>query len=184
MYPVYMELPAGVNPDDVSDKNCCQYNLKLNKSLYGLRQAGCDWFKKHHEGLIACNFVQSQVYKCVLFCKDCIDLAYVDDCIILGKTMADVDLVILLLQVKGENFQLINQGSFDKYLGLLIRDIDTNTSEMNQPFLICHILENFSLWININQKNTILQLENHYSTDTLMEHLANSLGNIAALLDC
>jgi hypothetical protein len=33
---VYMELLAGVNPVDVSDGNQCKYDLKLNKSLYGL----------------------------------------------------------------------------------------------------------------------------------------------------
>jgi hypothetical protein len=38
--PVYMELPAGVNPVDVSDENRRRYVLKLNKSLYGLKQAG------------------------------------------------------------------------------------------------------------------------------------------------
>ena len=31
---IYMELPAGVNPVDVSDKNRRRYVLKLNKSLY------------------------------------------------------------------------------------------------------------------------------------------------------
>ena len=31
--PVYMELPAGVNPTNVSDGDRCKYVLKLNKSL-------------------------------------------------------------------------------------------------------------------------------------------------------
>ncbi len=43
--PVYMELPAGVNPVDVTDGNQRRYVLKLNKSLYGLKQAGYNWFK-------------------------------------------------------------------------------------------------------------------------------------------
>jgi hypothetical protein len=38
--PVYMELPEGVNPVDVTDDNSRCYVLKLNKSLYGLKQAG------------------------------------------------------------------------------------------------------------------------------------------------
>jgi hypothetical protein len=44
--PVYMELPVGVNPIDVSDENRRCYVLKLNKSLYGLKQAGYNWFEK------------------------------------------------------------------------------------------------------------------------------------------
>jgi hypothetical protein len=86
--PVYMELPAGVNPVDVSDEHHSRYILKLNKSLYGLKQAGYNWFEKLREGLIAWDFIQSQVDKCVFFHKDCIVLTYVDDCIILGKNNA------------------------------------------------------------------------------------------------
>ncbi len=56
--PVYMELPTGNNPTNVSDGDRCQYILKLNKSLYGLKQAGYNWFKKLRKGLITCNFLQ------------------------------------------------------------------------------------------------------------------------------
>jgi hypothetical protein len=106
--PVYMELPAGVNPIDVSDENRRRYVLKLNKSLYGLKQAGYNWFEKLKEGLITRDFIQSQVDKCVFFRKDCIILTYVDDCIILGKNMSDVDAVIASLHVGPERFQLID----------------------------------------------------------------------------
>jgi hypothetical protein len=47
--PVHMELPAGVNPIDVSDENQPPYVLKLNKSLYDRKQAGYNWSR---EGLI------------------------------------------------------------------------------------------------------------------------------------
>ncbi len=59
--------------------------------------------------------------------------------------MADVDLVISSLQTVNENFQLIDQDSINKYLGLLIWDIDSTTFEMSQPFLICCILKFNSL---------------------------------------
>jgi len=143
--PVYMELPAEVNPIDVSDGDRRRYVLKLNKSLYGLKQAGYNWFEKLREGLITRDFVQSQVNKCVFFRKDCIVLTYVDDCIILGKDMTIVDSVISSLKEGHEEFELVDQGSIDKYLGLLIRDIDANSFEMSQPFLIRRILEFLSL---------------------------------------
>jgi hypothetical protein len=38
--PVYIELPASVNPVDILNENWCRYVLKLNNSLYGLEQAG------------------------------------------------------------------------------------------------------------------------------------------------
>jgi hypothetical protein len=91
-----MELPAWVNPANVSDGDRRRYILKLNKNLYGLKQAGYNWFKKLREGLITCDFIQSQVDECVLFWKDCIVLTYVDDCIILRKDMAIIDAVISL----------------------------------------------------------------------------------------
>ena len=59
--------------------------------------------------------------------------------------MTDVDSVISLLQVGDQNIQLLDQGCIDKYLGLLILDIDSNTFEMSQPFLIHCILEFLSL---------------------------------------
>jgi hypothetical protein len=65
--PVYIKLPAGVNPIDVLDENWRRYVLKLNKSLYGLKQAGYNWFEKLWEGLIVRDFIQSQVDKCVFF---------------------------------------------------------------------------------------------------------------------
>jgi hypothetical protein len=93
-----MELPAGVNPTNIYDGDRRCYVLKLNKSLYGLKQAGYNWFKKLRKGLITRNFIQSQVDKCIIFWKDCIILMYIDDCIILGKDMAIVDAVISLLE--------------------------------------------------------------------------------------
>ncbi len=140
-----MELPAGVNPVDVSDIDCRRYVLKLNKSLYGLKQAGFNWFKKLQEGLIAWDFIQSQVDKCVFFCKDCIILTYVDDCIIVGHIMIVVDSVILLLKDESEHFDLVDQGSINKYLGLLIWDIDSTRFEMSQPFPIRRIIDFLSL---------------------------------------
>jgi hypothetical protein len=129
----------------VPDGDWCRYILKLNKSLYGLKQARFNWFEKLHKGLITCDFIQSQVDKWVFFWKDCIVLTYVDVCIILGKDMAIIDLVISSLKKGHEEFELVDQGSIDKYLGFLIRDIDANTFEMSQPFLICHFLEFLSL---------------------------------------
>ena len=59
--------------------------------------------------------------------------------------MADVDAVISSLHAGDEKSQLIDQGSIDKYLGLMIPNIDSNSFKMSQPFLICWILEFLSL---------------------------------------
>ena len=115
--PVYMELPMGMSPED--DINRRKYVLRLNKSLYGLKQAGHNWFEKLKAGLIDRDFVQSQVDKCVFYRQDCIILTYVDDCIIVGKDMQIVDSLIESLTVGHEKFLLTDEGSIDKYLEYL-----------------------------------------------------------------
>ncbi len=59
--------------------------------------------------------------------------------------MADVDSLISSPHEGTENFQLVDQGSIDKYLGLLIQDTNAPSFEMSQLFLICWILGLLSL---------------------------------------
>jgi hypothetical protein len=82
--PVYMELPIGFDPQE--KEYCKSYVLRLNKSLYRLKQAGYNWFAKLSNGLQDCGFVQSSIDPCVFFNHNCIVLAYVEDCIIIGDT--------------------------------------------------------------------------------------------------
>jgi hypothetical protein len=82
--PVFMELPIGFEAPD--GENCKTYVLKLNKSLYGLKQAGYNWFAKLSNGLHNRGFMQSSINSCVFFGHKCIILTYVDDCIIIGDT--------------------------------------------------------------------------------------------------
>ena len=143
--PVYMELPSSVTPAYEIDENRRRYVLGINKSLYGLKQAGHNWFKKIRTGLTDRGFIQSQVDKCVFFRDGCIIVTYVDDCIILVETMNLVNSIIKPLQDGDEDFELIGEGSSDKYLGVMIKDIDSNTFEMSQPFLARRIIEFLSL---------------------------------------
>jgi hypothetical protein len=83
--PVYMELPIGF--DAPEGEYCKSYVLRLNKSLYGLKQAGYNWFAKLSNGLQDRGFVQSSIDPCVFFNHNCIVLTYVGDCIIIGDSM-------------------------------------------------------------------------------------------------
>jgi hypothetical protein len=83
--PVFMELPLGFDAPD--SQHWKLYVLQLNKSLYGLKQAGYNWFAKLSNGLEDRGFVPSSVDPCVFFGQGCIVLTYVDDCIIVGDSI-------------------------------------------------------------------------------------------------
>jgi hypothetical protein len=78
--PVYMELLLGFNASD--NKSQRFYVLRLNKSIYGLKQAGYNWFAKLSNGLQDRGFVPSSVDPCIFFGKGCI--VRMSDCYLQG----------------------------------------------------------------------------------------------------
>ena len=92
-----MEFSARVTPIDEIYPNRWRYILRLNKYLYGLKSSGQNWFEKLQSGLTDKNFVQIQLDKYVSYRYGCIILTYVDDWIIIGKSMEIVDSIIYSL---------------------------------------------------------------------------------------
>jgi hypothetical protein len=126
---VYMELPLGFNaPNNESWKH---YILRLNGSLYGLKQAGYNWFAKLSNGLQDQGFVPSSVDPCVFFGKDCIVLTYLDNCIIVANSMIQIDELISSLHGGDKIFVQQDEGLIDKYLGVNIKQIDKNSFELS-----------------------------------------------------
>ena len=76
-----MELPQGFNVGPESEI----YVLKLHKNLYGLKQAGCNWFEKLSSALGNLSINPSKVDPCVFSGVDVIILLYVDDCLIFSQ---------------------------------------------------------------------------------------------------
>ena len=72
---IYMELPQGFNV--VPESRI--YILKLQKNLYGMKQAGHDWFKKLNSALWNLSINPSKVDPCVFIREDVIVLVYVDN---------------------------------------------------------------------------------------------------------
>jgi hypothetical protein len=102
--PVFMKLPIGF--DIPNNEEHRFYVLKLNKSLYGLKQAGYNWFAKLSNGLQDQGFVQSSINSCVFFGPGCIVLTYVDDCIIIGDSTDRINKLIQSLHEGDEIFVL------------------------------------------------------------------------------
>jgi hypothetical protein len=147
--PVYMDLPIGFDARD--GESCKFYVLRLNKSLYELKQAGYYWFAKLSNGLQDRGFVQSNIDLCVFLGPGCIVLTYVDDCIIVGDTHDWINALIQSLHKEDKNFILQDEGLVDKYLGLDIGQWDASSSELTQLFLIKRSTK--FLGINIGKTN-------------------------------
>jgi Reverse transcriptase (RNA-dependent DNA polymerase). len=135
---VFMEILAGFSSDLRKT-----HVLKLNKSLYGLKQASSNWYKHLTTALKRRQVSLSNNDKCIFFKEGLIVLVYVDDCIIIGKTNLDIKKFVDLLKSGEENFDFTEEGSLEQYLGVDIKKISSNSFEMRQPFLIDEILKVF-----------------------------------------
>lgn len=132
---VYMEVPVGFTVDQSR-----RYVLKLEKNLYGLKQAAYNWYELLKSGLESRNFKQSKADNCVFFRHDAIILTYVDDCIIFTKEKAIADDIINSLQQGIENFEFTDDGDLLQYLGIAF-DRKDNFLTLSQPHLIRRIVE-------------------------------------------
>ena len=139
---VFMELPWGYSPVGVDEKYARRYVLRLNKSLYGLKQAAFNWYQMLDKGLRDRNFTPSHTDKCVFLRSDCIVLCYVDDCILIHNRGTDVgNRLVKSLQDGPENFILEDEGSLDKYLGVDVDRRSDGSIHFSQPGLINRFLQ-------------------------------------------
>jgi hypothetical protein len=139
--PVYMELPAGMILDGKGDSSST-YILRLNKSLYGLKQGSFNWHKKLKEALLARGFTESISDPCVFISKTLIILVYVDDCILISKDDFAIPNFIKSLETGSENFIFTDEGSLSSYLGVSMDKLPDGTGfTMSQPFLVDRIIK-------------------------------------------
>ncbi|KAH9714143.1 reverse transcriptase Ty1/copia-type domain-containing protein [Citrus sinensis] len=119
---VYMPQPEGFE-----NKSKPNYICKLNKALYGLRQAPRAWFDKLKSALYSWDFENSKYDTSLFFRRTKSDiiimLIYVDDIIITGSSSKDVEEVIVKLS---KTFALKDLGSLNFFLGIQVtRNQDT-----------------------------------------------------------
>lgn len=115
---VYMSLPLGYY-NDLKETSTVPLACKLNKSIYGLKQASRQWFFKLSSVLLSSGFTQSKAdYS--LFTKGkgsnfVALLVYVDDILIIGPSPDVINTVKDLLR---SDFMLKDLGSAKYFLGL------------------------------------------------------------------
>jgi hypothetical protein len=155
---MYMEVPRGFHVKG-SRKD---HALKLDKNLYGQKQAGRVWNKFMHEGLIARGFKQSQVDMCVYYRGNVVLLVYVDDGIFLAPDQRQIQQAYadLAKDVTDENgvvhraFRITDEGDLADYLGVKIEQLPNGTIKLSQPHLIQQVLNDLGFTSKTKAQHT------------------------------
>ena len=79
---IYMELLQGIQTKHGNSK---EHFLKLEKNIYGQKQAGRVWNSFHVDKLMSIGFTTLLIDDCIFFHGEIIFMVYVDDCIFLGS---------------------------------------------------------------------------------------------------
>jgi hypothetical protein len=139
--PTYLDLPMGFSVDGDSS----EFVLELKKTLYGLRQAGLNWFDTLREHLLSTGFHQSALDPCCYMKGDLILLCYVDDCLLFCP---DGDKITNVIQELKQKFTLEDQGDVAAYLGI---DVARSSVEeqpqfkLSQPHLTQRVINSIGL---------------------------------------
>jgi len=88
-------------------------------SLYGLRQAGKNWFLCLKSSLLLRGFVQSQIDPCLFYSATVVIVIYGDDAILCGLDQHDINQIIESIK---SDFKLTDEGDFHTYLGINLID--------------------------------------------------------------
>ena len=152
---IWMQLSIGFQVDGQSEADSDRhYVLKLNNNLYGLKQGSYNWYEKLKKSLVDQDFKPSDIDPFLYIGKVMIILTYVDDCIIVGPSMKEIDGFVASMKYGSENFVLTDEGDINKFLGIEITQLNEKTFKISQPFLIDRIIS----FLNIDTNN--------YSMDT------------------
>jgi hypothetical protein len=143
---IWIYLPIGFQADAENESKC--YILKLNKSLYGLKQGSLNWCKKLKQGLIDRGFHPSVIDPCLYFKKGMMIITYIDDCIIVSNSMKDINTFVKSIKDGIEGYVLTDEGDINKFLGIEIKEITKNKFKLSQSFLIEQIVNQLGVGQN------------------------------------
>uniref|UniRef100_A0A1Y1MQF0 Endonuclease n=2 Tax=Photinus pyralis TaxID=7054 RepID=A0A1Y1MQF0_PHOPY len=139
-HPVYIYPPEGSNLNNGKV-------LKLNKSLYGLRQSAKCWNDKINDYIIKIGFKRSENDYCfyimdLKFGKLFL-LLYVDDILIAGPSVQEINGVVNKL---GEEFEMTDRGNLNHFLGIDITyNFELGVLKLNQAKYVEKILNKFNM---------------------------------------
>jgi hypothetical protein len=123
---VYVDMPLGFN---AKSKNGKRQVLKLNKTLYGLRQSPRAFWKYITEKLETCGLMQSKFDPCLFIGPDVMCIVYVNDLIFWSRNVVNIDRVAIELCKLG--VALEQEDNAAGFLGVSMqRDSNTGLLEL------------------------------------------------------
>jgi hypothetical protein len=154
---IYMEIPEGLN---ISEKKIC----KLNKSLYGLKQAARIWNKTFSDFLKNYGFMQCDSDNCVFITEynsvKVLLVLYVDDGLIMSKCKNTLQIILNSLK---QNFD-IKICKLDCFVGMQIENTVDHIS-VKQTNYINQILQKFCMssakFVSTPSDINVVLRENH-----------------------
>ena len=136
---IFMELPQGFRKGGLHKTHC----LQLLKNLYRGKNLGRLWYLHLVKGLRSIGFRPSLVDDCLFYGNQTAILVYVDNCIVVAWTKAEIDNVVK--ELKNANFDVTDKGNTCNYLGVRVDKRADGTLRLTQPHLILSILEDLQL---------------------------------------
>lgn len=169
----------------------------LKKSLYGLKQSSCQWYRRFDSFMTKSGFIRNEFDNCVYIkeSEDGIDiylLLYVDDMLVASKSKSNTELVKELLR---SEFEMKNIGKSSKILGMKIRrNRSSGSLSVSQGSYIQKVFKKFNME---ESKPVLTPLAHHFKLsleDTpktekeiaYMERIpyANSIGSLMYAMVC
>ena len=150
---IYMYQPDGFNQDN--DLVC-----KLNKSVYGLKQAARAWNDKFNDFLIDLNFVRSDFDPGIYIKQDekttVYILLYVDDFLLATDCIEELDMITTELK---NHFEIKDLGNISFYLGIEVSRSTQGIFSIRQSHYINRLIDKFNL---IDAKDSNLPIEPNF----------------------
>ena len=143
---LYMRVPPGVPAiNEQNEPLVCQ----LNRTLYGLKQAGREWGTLFASFLVSWGFVRSSIDTCMFtYAKSDLllwILVYVDDCIIVDN---DAALRSRFIADLSKRFPVDDRGELEWMLGIAVhRDRPNRVLTLSQELYINDLVERYAPYI-------------------------------------
>ncbi len=138
---VYIDMPMGFTQYSKNGKKTC---LKLNKTLYGLRQSPRAFWKYITVKLEAWGIEQSKFDPCLFIGPNVICVVYVDDLIFWSKDAPQINQVAVELHELGVDLEQEDDAA--DFLGVILdRDASTGLLKMKQTGLIKRVTKALGL---------------------------------------